>query len=94
METQSEEAADPAPYQAVFGRNTLTWKYPQRRTLTKAVIFPVPFMEASDLSLGEMEDGVDCELLHWSQTLGYYVIYQIFQLSESRVSHLDLTSGH
>lgn len=80
---------EPAPYQAVFGRNTLTWRYPQRRTLTRAVIFPLPFMEASDLSF-DMEDGVDCELLYWAETLQHYTVYQTFQLSESRVLHLDL----
>ena len=76
---------EPSAYQAVFGRNTLTWKYPQRRTLTKAVIFPLPFMEASDVS-AELEDGVDCELLHWSETLQHFVVYQSFQLSESKVN--------
>ena len=86
---ESVSDQEPAPYQAVFGRNTLTWKYPQRRTLTKVVIFPLPFMEASDLS-HDLEDGVDCELLYWSEVLQHHLVYQHFQLSETRVLHLDL----
>ena len=80
---------DPSPYQAVFGGSTLTWKYPQRRTLSKVVIFPLPFLDASDVSC-EVEDGVDCELLYLSDTLGHFVVYQQFQLSESKMVHLDL----
>ena len=79
----------PAPYQVVFGRNTMTWKYPQRRTLTKAVIFPLPFLDASEVS-PDLEDGVECELLYWSDGLQHFVVYQSFQLSETRVIHLDL----
>ena len=83
------ENAEPSPYQVMFARNSLTWKYPQRRTLTKAVIFPLPFMEASDLSM-DLEEGVDCELLYFSETLQHFAVYQSFQLSESQVRHLDL----
>ena len=80
---------DPSPYQAVFGGSTLTWKYPQRRTLSKVLLFPLPFLEASDPSC-EVEDGVDCELLYLSDTLRQFVVYRQFQLSESKVVHLDL----
>ena len=43
---------DPAPYQAVFNKTTLTWRYPQSRALSKVVIFPLPFMEAFILVRG------------------------------------------
>ena len=80
---------DPAPYQAVFNKTTLTWRYPQSRALSKVVIFPLPFMEASEFSFDNNET-VDCELLFWSEALQSFIVYQTFQLSESSVIHLDL----
>ena len=55
---------DPAPYQAVFNKTTLTWRHPQSRALSKVVIFPLPFMEASEFSF-DNNDTVNCELLFW-----------------------------
>ena len=85
------EAGEPAPYQVVSDASSLTWRYPQPRALTRVVIFPLPFVEASEFSFAEGGgERVDCELLHWSESLSSYVVYSTFQLSESQVVHLDL----
>ena len=84
-------AENPAPYQVVCDSSSLTWCYPQPRTLTRVVIFPLPFVEASEFSFSEGGgERVDCELLHWADTLQSFVVYSSFQLSESQVVHLDL----
>ena len=85
------EAGNPAPYQLVSDSSSLTWCYPQPRALTRVVIFPLPFVEASEFSFSEgTGERVDCELLHWADTLSSFVVYSSFQLSESQVLHLDL----
>ena len=85
------EAGNPAPYQLVSDSSSLTWCYPQPRALTRVVIFPLPFVEASEFSFSEgAGERVDCELLHWADTLSSFVVYSSFQLSESQVLHLDL----
>ena len=85
------EAGSPAPYQLVSDSSSLTWCYPQPRALTRVVIFPLPFVEASEFSFSEgTGERVDCELLHWADTLSSFVVYSSFQLSESQVLHLDL----
>ena len=66
----------------------MTWRYPQPRTLTKVVIFPVPFLDAS--CQHDTTTEVDCELEYWSESLRCFSLYQRFQLSESSVVHLDL----
>ena len=46
----SGSSDDPKPYQVVFSSSppSMTWKYPQPRTLTRVTVYPVPFMSASE----------------------------------------------
>ncbi len=80
----------PKPYQIVFNDNpaSLTWRYPQPRTLTRVSVFPVPFMAASnDISTSghESEQEVLCALQYWDECLSSFRTYSEFMLSEQQV---------
>ncbi|GAB6029598.1 Vacuolar protein sorting-associated protein 13B [Chamberlinius hualienensis] len=81
--------------QAGFGAS-MTWKYPEPRTLIRTEIHPVPFKAAADAvySLndedGDYETEVSCALQYWDQLRGSFITCQTFCLSETVPCILDL----
>ncbi|XP_070530231.1 intermembrane lipid transfer protein VPS13B isoform X2 [Cardiocondyla obscurior] len=80
----------PFPYQVVFfvyPQQSMAWRYPQPRMLTKIHISPVPF-EAMDTD--NYIDKVPCVLEYWSDSHMSYQRYADFYLSETDSYRLDL----
>lgn len=87
----------PKPYQILFDNSsgTMIWRYPEPRALTRVDIFPVPFVDASDLpahcSTGK-QSKVSCVLQFYDSLCDDFVTYRQFQLSESELCQLELPS--
>ncbi|OAD58896.1 Vacuolar protein sorting-associated protein 13B [Eufriesea mexicana] len=81
----------PFPYQVIFftyPQQSMAWRYPQPRTLTKIHVFPVPF-ETLDSNSGYV-DKVFCALEYWSDCHMSYQRYADFYLSETDSYRLEL----
>ncbi|XP_050594449.1 intermembrane lipid transfer protein VPS13B isoform X2 [Bombus affinis] len=81
----------PFPYQVIFftyPQQSMAWRYPQPRTLTKIHISPVPF-ETLDSDSGYV-DKVLCALEYWSDCHMSYQRYADFYLSETDSYRLEL----
>jgi vacuolar protein sorting-associated protein 13B len=84
----------PKPYQVVFNNKpaTMTWKYPQPRTLTRVSVFPVPIMsaEGDDHSANfDADQTVLCALQYWDKCLDTFRTYSQFELSEDNVRYVS-----
>ncbi|XP_071444845.1 intermembrane lipid transfer protein VPS13B-like [Hetaerina americana] len=92
--------SSPFPYQVIFKKNppTMTWCYPEPRTLTRVDVYPVPFVIASESVAGMSSyphgqcatDQVICSLQYWCDCRNQFNDYCHFQLSESSSTKLDL----
>ncbi|KZC08609.1 Vacuolar protein sorting-associated protein 13B [Dufourea novaeangliae] len=81
----------PFPYQVVFfacPQQSMAWRYPQPRTLTRIHVSPVPF-ETLDSDSGYI-DKVSCVLEYWSDCHMSYQRYVDFYLSETNSYRLEL----
>ncbi|KOC70976.1 Vacuolar protein sorting-associated protein 13B [Habropoda laboriosa] len=81
----------PFPYQVIFftyPQQSMAWRYPQPRTLTKIHVSPVPF-ETLDSESGYV-DKVFCVLEYWSDCHMSYQRYADFYLSETDSYRLEL----
>ncbi|XP_076376736.1 vacuolar protein sorting 13B isoform X1 [Megalopta genalis] len=81
----------PFPYQVVFfayPQQSMAWRYPQPRTLTRIHVSPVPF-ETLDSESGYI-DKVPCVLEYWSDCHTSYQRYIDFYLSETDSYRLEL----
>ncbi|CAK9795272.1 Intermembrane lipid transfer protein VPS13B [Anthophora plagiata] len=81
----------PFPYQVIFftyPQQSMAWRYPQPRTLTKIHVSPVPF-ETLDSESGYV-DKVLCALEYWSDCHMSYQRYADFYLSETDSYRLEL----
>ncbi|XP_043519945.1 vacuolar protein sorting-associated protein 13B isoform X2 [Frieseomelitta varia] len=81
----------PFPYQVIFftcPQQSMAWRYPQPRTLTKIHVSPVPF-ETLDSDSGYV-DKVLCALEYWSDSHMSYQRYADFYLSETDSYRLEL----
>ncbi|XP_076241466.1 vacuolar protein sorting 13B [Calliopsis andreniformis] len=81
----------PFPYQVVFfayPQQSMAWRYPQPRTLTRIHVSPVPF-ETLD-SDSTYVDKVPCALEYWSDCHMAYQRYVDFYLSETDSYRLEL----
>lgn len=81
----------PFPYQVIFftyPQQSMAWRYPQPRTLTKIHVSPVPF-ETLDSDIGYV-DKVLCALEYWSDSHMSYQRYADFYLSETDSYRLEL----
>nr|XP_031825790.1 vacuolar protein sorting-associated protein 13B isoform X2 [Nomia melanderi] len=81
----------PFPYQVVFfayPQQSMAWRYPQPRTLTRIHVSPVPF-ETLDSDSGYI-DKVPCVLEYWSDCHMSYQRYVDFYLSETDSYRLEL----
>ncbi|XP_026672531.1 vacuolar protein sorting-associated protein 13B isoform X2 [Ceratina calcarata] len=81
----------PFPYQVIFftyPQQSMAWRYPQPRTLTKIHVSPVPF-ETLDSDNG-YTDKVLCALEYWSDCHMCYQRYADFYLSETDSYRLEL----
>ncbi|XP_046401566.1 vacuolar protein sorting-associated protein 13B [Ischnura elegans] len=94
--------SSPFPYQVIFNKSppTMTWCYPEPRTLTRVDVYPVPFVIASESMSGMSSfphgqcatDQVICSLQYWCDCRNQFNDYCHFQLSESSSTKLDLPS--
>ena len=67
-----DSSQQPKSYQCCFDERagTMTWRYPQPRTLTRVSVFPVPLKKASDLgSPGQVKPGP----LTQSYSVGFFL---------------------
>ncbi|XP_076678481.1 vacuolar protein sorting 13B isoform X2 [Andrena cerasifolii] len=81
----------PFPYQVVFfayPQQSMAWRYPQPRTLTRIHVSPVPF-ETLDSDSAYIEK-VPCALEYWSDCHMSYQRYVDFYLSETDSYRLEL----
>ncbi|XP_076295219.1 vacuolar protein sorting 13B isoform X2 [Lasioglossum baleicum] len=81
----------PFSYQVVFfayPQQSMAWRYPQPRTLTRIHVSPVPF-ETLDSDSGYI-DKVPCVLEYWSDCHMSYQRYVDFYLSETDSYRLEL----
>ncbi|XP_029039570.2 vacuolar protein sorting-associated protein 13B isoform X3 [Osmia bicornis bicornis] len=81
----------PFPYQVIFftyPQQSMAWRYPQPRTLTRIHVSPVPF-ETLDSDTFNVEK-VLCTLEYWSDCHMSYQRYADFYLSETDSYRLEL----
>ncbi|XP_012153493.2 vacuolar protein sorting 13B isoform X2 [Megachile rotundata] len=81
----------PFPYQVIFftyPQQSMAWRYPQPRTLTRIHVSPVPF-ETLDSDTVNVER-VHCTLEYWSDCHMSYQRYADFYLSETDSYRLEL----
>ncbi|GIY83883.1 vacuolar protein sorting-associated protein 13B [Caerostris darwini] len=82
----------PKPYEIVFNRfsanepSSMTWCYPEPRTLTKIEVSPVPFQSGEE----NCDKVINCYLQYWNSTHQEYVNLCDFKLSETEQFNLDL----
>ncbi|GIX81404.1 vacuolar protein sorting-associated protein 13B [Caerostris extrusa] len=82
----------PKPYEIVFNRfsanepSSMTWCYPEPRTLTKIEVSPVPFQSGEENCIKV----INCYLQYWNSTHQEYVNLCDFKLSETEQFNLDL----
>ncbi|XP_076165604.1 vacuolar protein sorting 13B isoform X1 [Ptiloglossa arizonensis] len=81
----------PFPYQVIFftyPQQSMAWRYPQPRTLTRIHVSPVPFETLNAASA--YVDKVPCALEYWSDCHMSYQRYTDFYLSETDSYRLEL----
>ncbi|XP_023231337.1 vacuolar protein sorting-associated protein 13B-like isoform X2 [Centruroides sculpturatus] len=88
---------DPQPQEIVFCKeqsgeqSTMTWCYPEPRTLTSVTVYPVPLHPSSNNSeIEESIEKVECSLQYWDKLQNCFINYCNFQLSETSQYNLDL----
>jgi len=71
----------------------MTWKYPQRRSILKCHILPLPFVD--DLGIGIVRSNrtktVDCLMQYWHFGTKQFVTWQTFELADGQPLFLDFS---
>lgn len=71
----------------------MTWKYPQRRSILKCHILPLPFdADINNVAATYRPKTVDCLMQYWHFGTKQFVTWQTFELSDGQALFLDFSN--